>query len=518
MSFLKSSFFPFATSLIIAITIFLKNAWVTEDSYILFRSIEQLFAGNGPVWNPHDRVQVYTSPLWYLILSAVRLLSSNSFLNVIFTSLAFWLGTVLALKAIFKNTLILLISVLFLTASTAFFDYTSSGLENGLAYFIISLYIYFYLECYKAETNNLTSTIKIILALYGLIICVRHDLALLLFPSTIFVIFYHSTALSIKQWLLYGWIAFAPFIIYSLFSLLYYGFPLPNTAYAKLYTGIDKFTLLKQSIQYFYSSLKYDSITLIIISIALIINMFKTSEKHLQFLSYGIILNLLYVCYVGGDFMQGRFFSYAYLVSIILILVRFTLVQNSKYRNSSIVALCCYLIFYPHTPFNSPITYKNFSISEGIADERGYYARMLSLYSYINRDKSTPTFPNHPWAEKGVELKESQNRVVLMEQIGVFGYYAGTEKIIIDPLAISDPLLARIPVSSEWRIGHFRRQLPAGYFESIVNNDEIIANPQLNEYYKKLKILTQDKNLFSEERLKTILLFNIGFYNHLLAK
>ncbi len=517
MSFLKSSFLPFATSLIIAITIFLKNAWVTEDSYILFRSIEQLFAGNGPVWNPHDRVQVYTSPLWYLILSAVRLISDNSFLNVIFTSLAFWLGTVLVLKSIFKSTLVLLISVLLLTASTAFFDYTSSGLENVLAYFIITLYIYFYLKCYKAETNNLTSTIKIILALYGLIICVRHDLALLLFPSTLFVIFYNSKVFTIKQWLLYGFIAFLPFVIYSLFSLLYYGFPLPNTAYAKLYTGIDKSTLLKQGIQYFYSSLKHDSITLIIISSALLINI-KTSEKHHQFLSYGIILNLLYICYVGGDFMQGRFFSYAYLISTVLILVRFTTIQSLKYKKLSIFTLCCYLVFYPHTPFYSPLAYKNFSISKGIADERGYYARMLSLYSYINRDKSTPTFPNHPWAEKGAELKESSHRVVLMEQIGVFGYYAGTEKIIIDPLAISDPLLARIPVHAEWRIGHFRRQLPVGYFDSIVNNNETITNPQLNEYYKKLKILTQEKDLFSRQRLKTILLFNFGFYNHLLAK
>ena len=36
----------FLLSLAIAIFVFLKNAWVGEDSYILFRSIEQLFSGN----------------------------------------------------------------------------------------------------------------------------------------------------------------------------------------------------------------------------------------------------------------------------------------------------------------------------------------------------------------------------------------------------------------------------------------------------------------------------------------
>ena len=49
----------------VAIGIFVKNAWVAEDAYIVFRSVEQLFAGNGPVWNPHERVQAFTSPLWF---------------------------------------------------------------------------------------------------------------------------------------------------------------------------------------------------------------------------------------------------------------------------------------------------------------------------------------------------------------------------------------------------------------------------------------------------------------------
>ncbi len=61
---------------IISITYF-ENAWVCGDAYINFRSIEQLFAGNGLVWNSHERVQVYTSPLWFFMVAATRWVSEN---------------------------------------------------------------------------------------------------------------------------------------------------------------------------------------------------------------------------------------------------------------------------------------------------------------------------------------------------------------------------------------------------------------------------------------------------------
>ena len=56
----------------LAIWIFVKNAWVAEDAYIIFRSVEQVFAGNGPVWNSHERVQAFTSPLWFGLLVLSR--------------------------------------------------------------------------------------------------------------------------------------------------------------------------------------------------------------------------------------------------------------------------------------------------------------------------------------------------------------------------------------------------------------------------------------------------------------
>ena len=44
-----------------------------------------------------------------------------------------------------------------------------------------------------------------------------------------------------------------------------------------------------------------------------------------------------------------------------------------------------------------------------------------------------------------------------------------------------------------------------------------ISSPELNEFYGKLAIVTQTRNLWSIERLRTIVLFNLGAYDRLVA-
>ena len=45
----------FALGLLCFLLVFFKNAWVADDAYIAFRSVEQLFAGHGPRWNMDER-------------------------------------------------------------------------------------------------------------------------------------------------------------------------------------------------------------------------------------------------------------------------------------------------------------------------------------------------------------------------------------------------------------------------------------------------------------------------------
>jgi len=506
-------------ALSLAFLVFLKNAWVTEDAYIIFRSLDQLFAGNGPNWNPHERVQVFTSPLWYGLLAFSRLFSQDLYLTSIVVSLLLWLATIFVIHAIIKHAGILLLVVLVLISSNSFFDYSSSGLENVLAYFVIAAFVYYYLKLFSdfdaKSSLQLRPIIFKLLVIYGLLILVRHDLALLLFPAMAYAFFKSKHHYNWKQWLLYGAVAFSPFIIYSVFSLIYYGFMFPNTAYAKLSTGIPQMDMFSQGFRYILVTLKYDVMTMLVILAAIIVSFLPSTKPQIRYLGYGLLLNLFYVVYVGGDFMLGRFLSYAFLLSVLILAVHST---KSLYRYHLIVVgllVTLYAIYYAHTPANSPIKYKNQLIESGVADERGFYFNDVSLYSYVKLDRDE--FPQSHWRKQAEKFKQSDNMLVVRPTIGLYGYYAGIDKIIIDPFALADPLLARLPAAPvPWRIGHFGRYLPAGYEDSIRNNNEVIVDENINAYYKKLKLITQGKEIFSYERLKTIVLFNLGAYDDLI--
>ena len=63
---------------------FYVNAWVVDDAYITFRSVDNWIAGRGLTWNPGERVQVFTHPLWMLLVAAAYAVTREFF----YTSLA----------------------------------------------------------------------------------------------------------------------------------------------------------------------------------------------------------------------------------------------------------------------------------------------------------------------------------------------------------------------------------------------------------------------------------------------
>ena len=118
--------------------VFFKNAWVTEDAYINFRSIEQLFAGNGPNWNPYERVQVYTSPLWYFLLAIMRIFSQDNYLNSILLSFAANIFLLIFIQANFSALRFFVFTILILSCQSIS-DYLTGGLENSLTFALVGI-------------------------------------------------------------------------------------------------------------------------------------------------------------------------------------------------------------------------------------------------------------------------------------------------------------------------------------------------------------------------------------------
>ena len=555
-----------STGYALIVWLFIKNAWITEDAYIVFRSVEQLFAGNGAVWNPHERVQVFTSPLWFGLLALTRSFSSNLYLNTLVVSFALWLLTVRNLRLLAPNRAAFAVGVLLCLASSALHDYASSGLENVLAYALITTFLHQLVRLQHDSSHPRDPFRNLFLAsvALGLTAVTRHDLVPLLLPPAAFLVWTHRSALSARRTLALAGAATLPLAAWTLFSLVYYGFPFPNTAYAKLNTGIDRVDLVIQGLRYIQASLLIDAVTPVVVVAALVVTLFKTSQTAYKFVGLGIAINLFYVVWIGGDFMTGRFLSYSYLVATVVLVVqlprlRFPISYNlpvdqpvalARWRMPTATtlvgaAVTVYALAYHHTPVNCwPPEHGHDTRPFDVFSERDYYP-VTSFTNYLVRDPEQAFWPNHFFARVGSELLHSPERVHVTGSIGMLAYLAGIDKIFIDFHALSDPLLARLPVEDpqNWRVGHFQRAIPDGYFERLAALDLMhpdlraygvsdsaselerltflsharpIAPANLNEFYRRLAIVTQTDELWSVERLRTILLFNVGAYDHLL--
>jgi arabinofuranosyltransferase len=416
----------------------------------------------------------------------------------------------------YKNAIAVLVLILF---SQAFIDYCSSGLENPMSYLLLIIFISIYL---KKDRQSYQGEITSLWFVFSWFFLNRPDSILLVLPLLVYATFknylFQKNILLSSQQILVGLI---PIILWTLFSLFYYGFPLPNTAYAKLGTGIPQSELILQGIFYFFDSIEFDPFTLTIISLAVIYS-FLIRDKLKIFLSMGIILYLVYILYIGGDFMSGRFFSLPFFASIIILsLVEF---KNQKDYSTLFILLVIwgwYSIGVNNNGILREVDFsdKNKSFNKllikpsGIADERKFYSIRNRGLLHSNRFTFEQSFDYDESISKDTTLK------IKCGEIGFGSLYYGPNVYFIDTCALANPLLSRLPMKYHrgWRIGHFVREIPKGYEQSLQNNSFEIENKKMNEYYKKIHLITRGE-LFSWERINTIININLGKYDDLLIK
>jgi len=125
-----------------------QRRWMSDDGFINLRVVQNALDGHGLVFNPGERVEAVTSPLWILVLTAAGVLraplaQTAAWLGVALgvTGAALALGASLRLsgasggvwKAL-RARLWLPLGALVFAALPVVWDFLSSGLENGLTY------------------------------------------------------------------------------------------------------------------------------------------------------------------------------------------------------------------------------------------------------------------------------------------------------------------------------------------------------------------------------------------------
>ncbi len=501
-------------AVLVFLFVVIRTAWISDDAYITFRVVENFLHGYGPVYNLGERVQAYTHPLWFFVISGAYAVVNGVFgrfflaarlpWTVIAVSIACSVGAVgLFARRLAREWWAAVAGVLLLTFSRAFTDYATSGLEEALTYLILVWFFvrYFHLE----ETGQLKQPKAIgeltLIASFGVLN--RLDIVLLYAPLLAWLLWKSRSLKSVGS----AALGILPVILWELFSLFYYGFPFPNTYYAKIHTGIAQGILFWQGLVYYLASFNFDPLTLLVIVFAFVLVITLRQWEFLPLLA-GIMLYLLYILRIGGDFMSGRFFSAPFLLAVI-ILVHMDLKRNILI---SLAAAFCFVgLAFGVNPLTSDASYRAAQLpASGVVDERGSYFADRGLLNYT----VAKPFPDFPWNERGWQRYNDNFKVEVLDAIGMLGYQGGPYYHVVDKLALPDALLARLPIAGEktWQIGHFRRKIPDGYLETLQSGQNQIADPNLAAYYDRLNVAIKS-DLFTAGRLVEIWRLNTGYYD-----
>lgn len=500
------------------IYVFVRTAWVGDDVYITLRTVDNFVNGYGLVWNVAERVQSYTHPLWMFLLTVLYAPTRDAYLTAL---LASFLASLATFWLVARRDAFPALGVLILLLSKAFTDYSASGLENPLTHLLLVLFVIAFLE---KETSLFRLSF-----LAALIALNRQDAILFVLPALAYVSVrdgafplkqspsrrgdrFASLAMTFRDIFL----GFLPLLLWELFSLFYYGFPFPNTYYAKLGTGIPTSELLPQGFIYLFDSLQRDPLTLIIIAAGILLALWRGGTRE-RLLALGVLLYLGYVLTIGGDFMSGRFLTAALLLCVLL-LMRLLRDLTPRWKYVTLGAVVLLGLFATPPSFIVNLNQPRFTerdLQTGINDERAYYYPISGLLHY--RPGRDIPFSGEGWVEHGKALRTSGKAVVDEKNVGYIGYFAGPRVHIVDLYALCDPLLARLPThwSDGWRIGHYERTPPDGYIQTLRTGIDQISNPDLAAYYDALALVTRGP-LFSRARLLAIWQLNTGQLDHLL--
>jgi len=504
---------PVLAALALLLALFLHTAWLSDDAFITYRTVDNFLNGHGLRWNIVERVQAYTHPLWMMVVAAAVWPVRNFLLVPLLLSVAIsLLAAVLLVRRVAIGPHAGLAALALLAASKAFVEYSTSGLENPLTHLLLVVLLGWHFAAPEVPRRALWLSLAA-----GLLVLNRLDSALMAAPILLALVLERGPRAS------FGWIVlgFLPLAAWEVFSIVYYGFPFPNTAYAKLQTGIAPEDLWPHGLFYFANSAMVDPITVATVVAGCAVALAGRQRRELAVVA-AIVLYVVYTVRIGGDFMSGRFVAAPFLMAVVLVA---RLPLSPAEGRLAALAAACIALSSPASPLRFE---RNFGTEQifprgnalqtdrwGVADERWIYFRSASLV-HLNPGQKVPASMRLFGAEISVQ------RASLVQPLGAIGYYGflvPRDRHIVDVYGLSDPLLARLPVADPkvWRIGHFDRVLPRGYLETLGTGIDLIENPDVAHYHRVLKIVTRGE-LFDWDRFVEIWRLNTGAYDSLLPR
>ena len=326
-----------------------RQRWVGDDGMIYARTVRQVIAGHGPVFNLGERAEASTGTLWQWLVTGCAFASGQDAavvavsLGIVLTGAGYALAVAAARKAVRPLTAapLLPLGMLVLLPVKADWDYATSGLENGLSTGWIALSWWFLVS---ARTSRARGYVYAAAFVIGLGPLVRPELGLV---TVVFLVALWCVALpGIGRTLLMAGAALAAPAGYEVFRAGYYGVLVPLPALTK--EAGDP--VWRRGLAYFSNFAEPYRLWIPLLLLLALVAWAPRRGLRPELLAPPVagLLSWVYVCRVGGDFMHGRLLLPGLLL-IMLPLCAVPLTRVTALVTTGIVAwaVCCALLWRP---------------------------------------------------------------------------------------------------------------------------------------------------------------------------
>lgn len=534
-----------------------QRRWIADDGLIVLRTVRNLLAGNGPVFNAGERVEANTSTLWTYLVYVGSLIGGPVRLEYVALTLALVLsvlGVVFVMLGAARlyapglpgrRALLLPAGVLVYIALPPARDFATSGLENCLVLAYLGL-LWWMMVCWSQQLDTGRGFLAALAFVAGLSVLVRPDLALTGGLALVMML------IAVSGWRLRLLIVAAGGLLpvgYQIFRMGYYGLLVPGTALAKDATG-DKWSqgfvyLANFNAPYW---LWVPAVLLVVLAVLLVrrnrpprarrnhrkplARLVQSPAAVVVFIVGSGLVQALYWIRQGGDFMHGRVlltpvFCMLAPVAVIPVVLpdRLVVTRGSGALLAGVtaavwLAVAGWALWAANSEgMGADATRVTYS---GIVDERRFYAQAtgvahpLTAADYLNYPRMRAVIEamhNTPdgalllpsgnytqWdvvpadpAAVGPQNGETGPHTVFFTNLGMLGMNVGLDVRVVDQIGLANPLAAHTARLEDGRIGHDKNLFP---------DWAVAEGPWLKEHPYLPTYLDEDWIAQAEEALK----------------
>jgi|688.fasta_scaffold76694_1 hypothetical protein len=279
--------FPLAVFAVLVV----KIGWVADSGLVVLRSALNATNGWGAGFNPSAPTQEFDSPLWFFVWSRAGSLFGEWVATMFALSFVFSLAAIGLVLWRSRSVPVLVGASCALLASTAFMEFTSSGLEQPLAFLSVGLLFVVVLRVAANPTSNGAGLVG---AFAALVTLTSPELLVVVAPLVVYVV--------VRNRRVPGFVVSAvgvfalPLAVWAAWTQSTFGTFVPPSL-AETFSGWSGGDL--------WDSLRSDPVTLAVIAAGAVYLLWRGAPAH-RFVVAGVAVYLLWVALAGSTALPGQ--------------------------------------------------------------------------------------------------------------------------------------------------------------------------------------------------------------------